>query len=61
LTFPPFFGNISAITSRNRRVNQPNQLALMLFDTIAKDGKSVAEAPTALGYRRSNAFIGISM
>lgn len=32
----------------------------MLFDTLAPEGKSVKDAPTALGYHRSNAFIRIS-
>lgn len=41
-------------------MDQPNQLALMLFDTLAPEGKGVIEAPTALGYHRSNAFIRIS-
>ncbi|MYM92757.1 replication initiation protein [Duganella vulcania] len=35
------------------------QLALLLFENLAPQGKSVTEAPTSLGFQRSNAFVRI--
>jgi len=35
------------------------QLALVLFDTLSPTGRGVDEAPKALGFRRSNAFVRI--
>lgn len=40
-------------------MNDSRQLALVLFDTLAPEGRSVDSAPKALGFRRSNAFVRI--
>lgn len=40
-------------------MDDSRQLALVLFDTLAPQGRSVVDSPTALGFRRSNAFVRI--
>lgn len=40
-------------------MDDSRQLALVLFDTLAPQGRSVDQAPNALGFRRSNAFVRI--
>ncbi|MCU6502003.1 replication initiation protein [Rugamonas sp. A1-17] len=40
-------------------MDESRQLALMLFDTLSPQGRSVDAAPKALGFRRSNAFVRI--
>jgi hypothetical protein len=40
-------------------MDDSRQLALVLFDTLAPSGRGVDAAPTALGFRRSNAFVRI--
>jgi hypothetical protein len=44
---------------RKTAVDKTGQLALVLFETLAPEGKSVDSAPRALGFRRSNAFVRI--
>lgn len=40
-------------------MNDSRQLALVLFESLAPVGRGVNEAPKALGFRRSNAFVRI--
>ena len=40
-------------------VDNSRQLALVLFESLAPEGRGVNEAPKALGFRRSNAFVRI--
>lgn len=40
-------------------VDNSRQLALVLFDALAPTGRGIDEAPKALGFRRSNAFVRI--
>lgn len=40
-------------------MDDSRQLALVLYDTLAPQGQSVTQAPNALGFRRSNAFVRI--